>query len=89
MTSRIIRFVPFLLFVVTGLMALAQERDYWEAGSWFSFAIAVLIFALKPANAPGHKNARLLAFFFMALGILLLVLRITGILPEPIRPLSV
>ena len=87
MQKGIFRFIAPLLFIITGVMALMQERDYWEAASWFSFAIAVSIFAFKPTTGPGNKNARMAAYFFMALGVILLVLRLLGVLPEPVRPL--
>ena len=68
-------------------MAIVQERDYWEAASWFSFAVAVLIFAVKPSDEPGYKTFRNIAYLFMVIGIILLILRVTGVLPEPVRPL--
>lgn len=76
-----------LLFVITGIMAIVQERDYWEAACWFCFAVTVAIFALKPLNDPATINARFVAYFFGALGLLLLILRVAGVLPEPVRPL--
>ena len=85
--NGIIRFLPALLFVITGIIALVQERDYWEAASWFSFAIAVLIFAVKPAGTGRKFKLQNIAYVFMGIGIILLILRITGVLPEPVRPL--
>ena len=87
MNKGFLRFLPALLFVITGIMAIMQERDYWEAASWFSFAVTVLIFAFKPPTGHVSKNARNVAYLFMAIGIILLGLRIAGILPEPVRPL--
>ena len=87
MDKGIIRFLPPLLFIITGVMAIVQERDYWEAASWFCFAVAVSIFSFKSTNGPGFNNFRYVAYFFMAVGIILLVLRILKVLPEPVRPL--
>ena len=87
MNKGFLRFLPALLFVITGVMAIMQERDYWEAASWFSFAVTVLLFAFKPKNGHVSNNVRNLAYLFMAIGIILLGLRIAGIVPEPVRPL--
>jgi len=87
MNKGFLRFLPALLFVITGIMAIMQERDYWEAASWFSFAVTVLIFSFKPATGHVSSKARNVAYLFMAIGIILLGLRIAGILPEPVRPL--
>ncbi|MFC5270236.1 hypothetical protein [Adhaeribacter terreus] len=87
MKNILTRFIVPLLFVATGIMAIVQERDYWEAASWFCFAVTVLIFAFGSANKPISKNTRLLAYFFGLAGIILLILRLTNVLPEPVRPL--
>ena len=87
MTKALTRFFLPLLFVITGVVAIVQERDYWEAASWFCFSITVLIFGLRSDKTPETKNTRMVAYFFGLVGIILLVLRLVGVLPEPVRPL--
>ncbi len=87
MNKGLLRFLPAILFIITGGMAIANNRDYWEAASWFCFAIAVLIPALVPADRHGTKNTRTLAYIFGGIGLILLVLRLTGVLKVPVRPL--
>jgi len=87
MNQGITRFLIPLIFVITGVMAIVHERNYWEAASWFCFAITVLILGWRTDKTPQTRNVRLLAYFFGIVGIILLVLRVTGFLPEPVRPL--
>jgi hypothetical protein len=87
MNKGVLRFLPALLFIITGAMAIANNRDYWEAASWFCFAIAVIIPALKSEGTPGSKQTRTIAYIFGGIGLVLLILRLLNVLPVPVRPL--
>ena len=87
MNKGFLRFLPGLLFIITGTMAIVQERDYWEAASWFCFAIMVLIGVGRGLNFQGSKKMHMIAYFFGGMGLILLILRLLNILPEPVRPL--
>lgn len=89
MVNSLLRFLPALLFAVTGSMALVYEKDYWEAASWFSFALAVLVPAIPTASGKAKNQIRVLSIVLVLTGLLLLVLRLFGILPEPVRPIPI
>lgn len=87
MKNPILRILPALIFAAVALLAIFKHHDYVEAAIWGAFALAVVLPVL-PAYGNAKRTLQLVAVGFMALGILLLVLRLLNVLPVPVRPLS-
>jgi ABC-type uncharacterized transport system permease subunit len=87
MNHPILRILPVFLFLTVAGLAIYQNRDYTEAAIWTCFALAVLAPQI-PGRVPSQQDwRRYVALVFFIAGIVLLVLRFTGILPVPVRPL--
>lgn len=87
MKHPILRNLPVLIFLAVAGLAVYNDHDYFEAAIWSCFALAMIAPQL-PGRVPSEKDwRRYLALFFLVTGILLLVLRFTGIVPVPVRPL--
>lgn len=87
MKSPLFRLLPAFLFLAVAAMAIFQKQDYVEAAIWGCFALAVLVPAI-PGNAETGSNwQRYAGIALLVLGIILLVLRLTGVLPVPVRPI--
>ena len=78
--------LPAFIFAGVALLAIFQNHDYIEAAIWFLFALAVVVPAL-PATGNNKRTLQLVAVGLLVIGIILLVLRLTNVLPVPVRPL--
>jgi hypothetical protein len=87
MKSSLFRLLPAFLFLIVAAMAIFQKQDYVEAAIWSSFALAVLVPAIGGNSEKGATWQRLAGMGLLILGIILLILRLTGVLPVPVRPI--
>ena len=87
MKSPLFRLLPAFLFLIVAAMAIFQKQDYIEAAIWGCFALAVLVPAIPDGSETGANWKRFAGIGLMVLGIILLILRVTGMLPVPVRPI--
>ena len=85
MKHPIFRFLPAIIFLVVAAMALIRDKDLVEAGIWSFFGLAMLVPVLPLMARKPVK--RLVSVLFMILGLILLLLRLSGVLPVPVKPL--
>jgi hypothetical protein len=87
MKSPLFRLLPAFLFLIVAAMAVFQKQDYVEAAIWSCFALAVFVPAISGKAETGSSWQRYIGIAFIVLGIILLVLRLSGVLPVPVRPI--
>ncbi|KAA9346160.1 hypothetical protein [Adhaeribacter soli] len=87
MNNPLIRYLAVLVFLAVAALAVIQHQDYVEAFIWICFALSILVMALPISARKPVK--RFVATAFIVLGLILLLLRLIGVLPVPVRPLPV
>ena len=87
MNNPLIRYLAVLVLLAVATLAVIQNQDYTEAFIWLCFALSMLVMALPITARKSLK--RFISVAFLVLGLLLLLLRLFGILPVPVRPLPV
>jgi hypothetical protein len=85
MKHPIFRFLPVFIFLGVALLAIIRDNDYVEAGIWSCFAVAMVVPALP--FIVHETTKRTISVAFMVIGLILLLLRLSGVLPVPVKPL--
>ena len=87
MNNPLIHYLAVLVFMAVAALAVIQNQDYVEAFIWICFALSILVMALPITARKPVK--RFVATAFIVLGLFLVLLRLFGVLPVPVRPLPV